>query len=142
TWLGTLAYPRYLWHWPLLVFTLHRQCEARADPPTAVMVAVASLALASLTNRLIEASITGHALRGSWERVLVLAVSGVVVAASVVALQSWDGRLDEQRQAELASAAAQSPDRLGAAAMVPGAPPVASADPVPSPAVAREDKPS
>ena len=142
TWLGTLAYPLYLWHWPLLVFTLHRQGEARADPPTAVMVVVASLALASLTNRFIEAPITGHALRGSWERVLVLAVSGVVVAASVVALQSWDGRLDEQRQAELASAAAQSPDRPGAAAMVPGAPPVVPADPVPSPAVAREDKPS
>nr|WP_281496722.1 acyltransferase family protein [Ornithinimicrobium sp. F0845] len=142
TWLGTVAYPLYLWHWPLLVFTLHRQGAERADLPTAVMVVLASLVLASMTNRLVERPITGHQLRGARERMLVLVVSGVVVASGAVALTFWQERLEDDQRAELAAAAVRSPEHPGAAVMAPGAAQVDPTDPVPSPAVAREDKPS
>ncbi|WP_330229997.1 acyltransferase [Nocardia sp. NBC_00508] len=52
--LGELAYPLYLWHWPILVFVLARTGTAHAGVVGGLGVIAASLVLAHLTNRFVE----------------------------------------------------------------------------------------
>ncbi|WP_410876904.1 acyltransferase family protein [Nocardia sp. A7] len=52
--LGTVAYPLYLWHWPILIFYLGETGRANAGVVDGLVVIVASLVLAYATTRLIE----------------------------------------------------------------------------------------
>ncbi|MBP2437562.1 acyltransferase family protein [Microbacterium amylolyticum] len=53
-WLGRLGYGVYLWHWPLLIFTLEYQGVQQASLVTGAGIIAASLALAWLTNVFVE----------------------------------------------------------------------------------------
>ncbi|UFS97040.1 acyltransferase family protein [Nocardia huaxiensis] len=53
--LGAIAYPLYLWHWPILIFYLAETGHARAGFTGGLMVIVISVVLAKATTHLIEA---------------------------------------------------------------------------------------
>ncbi|MEK8071306.1 acyltransferase family protein [Rhodococcoides navarretei] len=53
-WLGSIAFPLYLWHWPLLIFYLSATGRSQVDLSGGVGIVVASIALAFLTVRLVE----------------------------------------------------------------------------------------
>ncbi len=53
-WLGNVAYPLYLWHWPLLIFYLAETGRPHAGLRAGVAVVGVSLALAWATHRLVE----------------------------------------------------------------------------------------
>ncbi|MFD3593558.1 acyltransferase family protein [Nocardia sp. NPDC058640] len=86
--LGTLAYPLYLWHWPILIFYLGETGRAHAGIVDGLVVIGASLTLAYATTRLIETPLRmpprgqkAENHRGTG--VLVLATAVVVVVASL-----------------------------------------------------------
>mgnify|MGYP000316896290 CR=1 FL=1 len=83
-WVGLISYPLYLWHWPLLVFGRAIWIDSRFWPGTLLLVA-ASVLLASLTYRLVEARVrraTGWAVPAALAAsLLAVAVAGDAVAA-------------------------------------------------------------
>lgn len=53
-WLGGIAYPLYLWHWPILVITTVYLNLEKPEVPLGVGVIAVSLVIADLTHRFIE----------------------------------------------------------------------------------------
>lgn len=53
--LGVIAYPLYLWHWPILIFYLAETGRTHAGLADGLIVIAASLVLAHATSRVIEA---------------------------------------------------------------------------------------
>ncbi len=62
-WLGDIAYPLYLWHWPLLILTLMLLDRDEASLRLGAVVIAASLVLADLTHRYVEKPLRQHAKR-------------------------------------------------------------------------------
>ena len=62
-WLGDIAYPLYLWHWPLLIFSLLLVGREDVTVSLGVTVVVVSVVLADLTHRLVEKPMRQHAKR-------------------------------------------------------------------------------
>ncbi|WP_041631724.1 acyltransferase family protein [Corynebacterium maris] len=62
-WLGDIAYPLYLWHWPLLILSLALLERDAVSIPHGVAVVAASVVLADLTHRLVEKPLRQHAKR-------------------------------------------------------------------------------
>lgn len=62
-WLGDIAYPLYLWHWPLLIVSLGLLDREAVSLSHGVAVVAASLVLADLTHRLVERPLRQHAKR-------------------------------------------------------------------------------
>lgn len=112
-WLGDIAYPLYLWHWPLLIiFTVALGLET---PPwwLGVIIIAVSLGLADVTHRFVEKPLRQHRKRPLADDLPVRrgladlhtrkgaarGVGGVVVAACTVALVAiqplWARTLDE-----------------------------------------------
>lgn len=92
-WIGTIAFPLYLWHWPLLIFTLALTGETDATLLTGAAVIGASVLLAMLTVRAVErpmlsapGSIRARAIAGA-----AAAMAAVVVCASL----AWDDHVDK-----------------------------------------------
>ncbi|WP_342802024.1 acyltransferase family protein, partial [Nocardia sp. No.11] len=88
--LGALAYPLYLWHWPILIFYLAETGRAHAGLVDGLVVIGISLVLAALTTRLIETPLRlpptgqtsaagGHRLTGP----LVTALAVTVLVSAV-----------------------------------------------------------
>ena len=102
TWLGGVAYPLYLWHWPLLIILT--TATGSQTPPLWLGVAVIalSLALAELTHRFVETPLSQRSRRPTREQQPMRsalqslrdrpgqrrAASGAVVSVVVVALLS------------------------------------------------------
>ena len=63
TWLGSIAYPLYLWHWPLLIAAV--TAGSHVVPPLHVGIAViaVSLILAQVTHKLVENPLRQHRSR-------------------------------------------------------------------------------
>lgn len=63
TWLGSIAYPLYLWHWPLLIAAV--TAGSHVVPPLHVGLAViaVSLILAQITHKLVEDPLRQHRSR-------------------------------------------------------------------------------
>ena len=80
--LGGMAYALYLWHWPVLTFWLARSEKDAVGPTDGLLVVAAALALAYLTNKLVERPL--RAPRRPVERARV----GATVLACVVALSA------------------------------------------------------
>lgn len=62
-WLGEIAYPLYLWHWPLLIISLAYLQYKEAPVWLGVVVILVSLLLADLTHRFVERPLRQHAAR-------------------------------------------------------------------------------
>ncbi|MDR7329636.1 acyltransferase family protein [Corynebacterium guangdongense] len=62
-WLGRVAYPFYVWHWPLLIAATIWSGQPRPSLIVGVVVFLVSLALAHLTHRYVE-----EPLRQHWKR--------------------------------------------------------------------------
>lgn len=138
--LADVSYSWYLWHWPLLVFTLILTGAESASVPMAIGVLALSLLLAWASTRLVEQPV-GHLLGGRTLVTLgataVILVSGAGVAAAAL------NHLQKQDRARLAVAATPSPDHPGAAALDPAwDATLPEAAPVPALSVVVQDKPT
>lgn len=129
-WLGRIAYPLYLWHWPLVILISH--ATGNWDVPAWLGLAVLglSVALADATHRFIEEPLREHGPRRTADLapapppVPATAATAILVAAGFFTVTAWNGYL--------ASIDRREPDP----ALYPGAlavrgEPVADADPFP-----------
>jgi peptidoglycan/LPS O-acetylase OafA/YrhL len=83
TWFGSISYPLYLWHWPLLSFLVIHFANY---PPRKgrYLVVAASIALAWATTQLIERPIRF----GRWKRAA-KAVTALIAAMALLAVAGW-----------------------------------------------------
>jgi len=86
--LGGISYSLYLWHWPILIFTLAYTGAPTADFATGALVIAASVLLAMGTVRLLEKPV--QASPRSFHATTIAAVSAVLAAVLVVGAISWD----------------------------------------------------
>ncbi|MEV0299181.1 acyltransferase family protein [Nocardia sp. NPDC050710] len=81
-WLGDIAYPLYLWHWPILIFYLAERGQPRAGLTGGLAVVVVSIALAWITHRWVEEPLRLRAQpRADAAAPVLRRVTGVAVAA-------------------------------------------------------------
>ncbi|GAA2036992.1 acyltransferase family protein [Pseudokineococcus marinus] len=106
-WLGDVSYAVYLWHWPLVVLVpLHLGGELTT--PRALGVLAATLVLAQLSTRYVEAPLRGGWLATRPDRATaVLAAAGMAVVL-VVCAAGWG-----VVQAQVAQARAAAADLVG-----------------------------
>ena len=83
--LGALAFPLYLWHWPILVLTLVVTGREQLGIAAGAAVIGAALVLAEITRRLVE-----EPLRRAGTRTA-LRTSAAVVAVVLVLCGTWQG---------------------------------------------------
>ena len=62
-WLGTIAYPLYLWHWPMLILVTVYYNKTHPSLIMGVIVIAVSLLLADLSHRFIEEPLRQHGKR-------------------------------------------------------------------------------
>ncbi|MFF2088142.1 acyltransferase family protein [Nocardia sp. NPDC058176] len=88
--LGALAYPLYLWHWPILIFYLAESGRSHAGLVDGLVVIAISLVLAYATTRLIETPLRlpprGQSHEGRQHRAAGALVAAVTVAVLVVTM--------------------------------------------------------
>ncbi|MGY1898234.1 acyltransferase family protein [Nocardia gipuzkoensis] len=53
-WLGDIAYPLYLWHWPILIFYLTERGQPHAGVAGGIVIVAVSIVLAWVTHRWVE----------------------------------------------------------------------------------------
>ncbi|MGP6173811.1 acyltransferase family protein [Corynebacterium sp. A21] len=102
-WFGDIAYPLYLWHWPLLILATIVLDVETPGPVLGAVVVLGSLLLADLTHRFVDKPLAQHAKRPTreeqrgrtaWRGVRTQrpaqrrAAGGVVVAVAMAALLS------------------------------------------------------
>ncbi|MFC9432182.1 acyltransferase family protein [Nocardia sp. NPDC057030] len=63
-WLGDIAYPLYLWHWPILIFWLAELGHPSAGLPEGLGIIAVSVVLAWVTHRVIEEPLRVRSLGG------------------------------------------------------------------------------
>jgi hypothetical protein len=80
---GSLSYPFYLWHWPLLAFAFLRWGEL-APPGLRPALAALALLLAVLTNRLIERPVFAFSVRHP--RKTIAGLAAVLVALGLIGM--------------------------------------------------------
>ncbi|WP_227981632.1 acyltransferase family protein [Nocardia spumae] len=126
-WLGTIAYPLYLWHWPILIFYLAETGRPKAGPADGAAVVAVSMLLAWATHRLVEQPLrlggrTATALVASphYRRAAGVAVS-LVAAAVVAATGAWQFGV-VHRQPPQPTRALDPVNYPGAEALAAGAP--------------------
>lgn len=78
---GDLSYPLYLWHWPVLVFTLVLTGRDRLDLANGAVVVALSVVLAVLAHHLVEKPVP--ALPGGGYRVAVAGLAAVFLASGL-----------------------------------------------------------
>lgn len=113
-WVGDIAYPLFLWHWPIVVYTLVVTGQDRLGLTAGALVIAASVLLAHLTHTLLERRVTASPMRRPW---LVVGVGALVLALGAALASGWTGTLVREREAALARAAQHSPDHPGSAAL-------------------------
>jgi len=97
-WIGLISYPLYLWHWPLLAYTLIVTGE-RGSTLTRIGLLALSFALAAATWRWIE-----RPLRFTWparRAVAVLVAAALLVALAIVAAVAFRPPQTDRLQAEV-----------------------------------------
>ncbi len=136
-WLGRISFALYLWHWPVLVLYLVRSGREAPSLTGALAVVGLSLLLAALTQPLVEDPARAWS---SARRPAVSAVALVACAAPLLLLgagtTAW---LD--REAARAGAGLDAATYPGASALVGAVVPDGDVEPLPPPAVLREDWP-
>ncbi len=125
--LGTMAYALYLWHWPVLIFWLTHSDEDRAGLSDGIVVVVVAVALAFLTQRLVERSLRaapdrarhGHAPTMSLVWTSVLLTVAIVVALGSAGWRQYTNTIRANGADLLKLSAADYP---GARALLDGVP--------------------
>ncbi|MBB5911939.1 peptidoglycan/LPS O-acetylase OafA/YrhL [Nocardia transvalensis] len=86
--LGDLAYPLYLWHWPILIFYLAESGRPHAGLTDGLAVIAVSMVLAWITQRWVEEPLRmrSGAVRAPGRSTLLRRTSGVLVCATAVAV--------------------------------------------------------
>ncbi|WP_299519188.1 acyltransferase family protein [uncultured Serinicoccus sp.] len=135
-WVGDIAYPLFLWHWPVVVYTLVVTGQERLGLAAGALVIAASVLLAHLTHTLLERRVTASPMRRPWR---VVGVGALVVALGAGLVGAWTAALVREREAALERAALDSPDHPGAAALDEPGFGTTGATPVPALAAAPQD---
>lgn len=119
-WLGGIAYPLYLWHWPILVITTVYLNLEKPSVPLGIGVIAVSLLIADLTHRFIEKPLMQQVKRpvrgenhvkaawlalkknkGGWFRFAGGLTVAVLVGASLAAPQTWRDAVAKQSEMRL-----------------------------------------
>ncbi len=119
-WLGGIAYPLYLWHWPILVITTVYLNLEKPSVPLGIGVIAVSLLIADLTHRFIEKPLMQQVKRpvrgenhvkaawlalkknkGGWFRIAGGLTVAVLVGASLAAPQTWRDAVAKQSEMRL-----------------------------------------
>ncbi|MGF0319188.1 acyltransferase family protein [Nocardia fluminea] len=100
-WLGDIAYPLYLWHWPILIFFLAERGNTHAGLVGGTGVIGLSVALAWMTHRWIDQPLRQRVSRldsddaeHSRSRRLVTSAIAVMLVVTVTATAGWQFALD------------------------------------------------
>ena len=119
-WLGGIAYALYLWHWPVLIFTLAARKSPAVGVATGCAVIAASIVLAWLTARYVEDPLRAPGKVGEQPVRIVHRAAGAVCVATAVAVLGmlWLPLHAEQPRRMLVLDPARYP---GAAHLVEGA---------------------
>ncbi|MBY4129761.1 acyltransferase [Rhodococcus fascians] len=91
-WVGSIAFPLYLWHWPLLIFYLSATGRSHADAVGGLGIIGASVALAWLTVRLIERPTQSTTFTPG--RIAVTACAGIAALAVTAGSIGWNVYID------------------------------------------------
>lgn len=104
TWLGSLAYPLFLWHWPVLIFYLELTERVHPSLVGGAYVLTLSFVLAVATRWVVEGGITRLTTARSSQRVVLAACAGFLLPV-LVGASLWDNHLQQQYElrAELSS---------------------------------------
>lgn len=119
-WLGGIAYPLYLWHWPILVITTVYLNLEKPSVPLGIGVIAVSLLIADLTHRFIEKPLMQQVKRpvrgenhikaawlalkknkGGWFRFAGGLTVAVLVGALLAAPQTWRDAVAKQSEMRL-----------------------------------------
>ncbi|HEY8295243.1 MAG TPA: acyltransferase family protein [Micrococcaceae bacterium] len=135
--MGDNSYALYLWHWPILVIFLVATAQSSVSIPQGLALIAASLLLAYLTTRFIEAPLRRWEWpeKQAWRAGVVVLACGALLAGPVMLWQHGLNAYD-------AAVAAQPPeDNPGAAALAPGfaGTPSPDAQPIPAPAAFKDE---
>ncbi|SNT21773.1 acyltransferase family protein [Rhodococcoides kyotonense] len=137
-WLGSIAFPLYLWHWPILIFWLSISGEPSASLPAGAAVIAVSVVLAMATVKLVEKPM--QAKTRTVPRLVITGTAAAMAAVVVAGSIGWNyyiGSTVAKLQAADGSDVATHP---GALALTDGA--IAEdADVIPSLFSAPEDLP-
>ncbi len=125
-WLGDIAYPLYLWHWPILIFFLADRGDAEIDLLGGGGVIAVSLGLAWLTHRWIEEPLRRPGVGAALPRQLAGATVTVLLVAMLAVTSVWQYGVVRSETpvttAELAIEAYPGAEALAAGAPVPDEP--------------------
>lgn len=90
TWLGSISYSLYLWHWPILVFYLTLSYQTQAGIVGGIGVMIVSVVLSYLTTQLVEG---GVSTQRNKDRPLRTAFAAAGALAAIAAgLWIWHGQ--------------------------------------------------
>lgn len=120
--LGDLSYPLYLWHWPVLMFTLVVAGQNQLGFAAGLAVIAVSLVLAALTHHLVERPIMAKPGPVRLRRPAIAVICVLLLAGS------WQG-LTIYRSAELGEAG--DPNYPGALTLSTGFDPAPAPEPLP-----------
>jgi hypothetical protein len=124
--LARIAYQLYLWHWPVLVFTMRARDETSVGWDVAIFVAAVSFVLSILTERLVSSVSRRSLQEWSWPRAAAVPLVPLMLLSTVTV--GWAQAVNQQRKADLAAAAQLSPEQVGAGALA-GPHPAVRVDP-------------
>ncbi|OZE97341.1 acyltransferase [Rhodococcus sp. 15-2388-1-1a] len=91
-WVGSIAFPLYLWHWPLLIFYLSATGRPHADVLGGLGIIGASVALAWLTVRLVERPTQSSTFTPG--RIAVTATAAIAAVAVTAGSVAWNVHID------------------------------------------------
>lgn len=142
TWLADVAYPLYLWHWPILVLYLQWRGQDQVGVLGAAAILVASVALSWLTQRRFVDPIARAAERVGAPARPGRVVAALVGASLVVAGVAGGGAVLEQQRSDAALAVDTDPEQHpGALELTVGAHGPWIARPAPAAEFAQADTP-
>lgn len=135
--IGDISYSLYLWHWPVLIFTMLALGREQMTPLLAAGVLALSLLLGKLGYELFEQrALTTALLSRRYLPALLGGTAMVLVAVGAAAASAYSARLineESLRARERVAAAASDPDYPGAASLIEGV------EPKPAPVLPEKD---
>ncbi|OZE35350.1 MULTISPECIES: acyltransferase family protein [unclassified Rhodococcus (in: high G+C Gram-positive bacteria)] len=117
-WLGSIAFPLYLWHWPLLIFYLSATGRPHADVLGGLGIVGASVALAWLTVRLVERPTQSPTFTPA--RIAVTATAAIAAVTVTAGSIGWNFHIDRSINAVQADGSVDEQTHPGALELTDG----------------------